>query len=291
MTKFTFPYRGTYFSPATMADRSESFARLHERRYWSRALKVNDALVLIQILSDGQVKWHSDTSIDMLEIKQVLDALLYSVPFPSENLDFMPSETLSLFRQHSPLTHIRSTTLFEAVIKAVIRQVVSSRQAQKQIHAFSSQFGKQYLLGGIHYQLFPSAPDLSELSTEDIAKCGIGFKGKIISNIVKEFLCHDLEQRVLSVSPIEGLDILRSVKGIGDWTSRIIICDITGDWSLYPIDDIAVRTWTKKWFPNFSWPQNSKEFKAAWIEYTGSLVGPMTFYTLNISSSISSKQF
>ncbi|MFD5558584.1 hypothetical protein ACFWIA_32725 [Streptomyces sp. NPDC127068] len=57
---------------------------------------------------------------------------------------------------------------------------------------------------------------------------------------------------------------LQEVSGIGPWTAACAAADFTGDYSVYPHGDLAVRTWARKAAPTALLPDDPREFETAW---------------------------
>lgn len=105
--------------------------------------------------------------------------------------------------------------------------------------------------------------------------CGLGYKAPRIPHIAQ-----DLLDKLGSLSSEEAVALLQTVKGIGRWTAGVAICDVRGDWSIYPFEDLAVRTWAARLWPGFHWPQDERAKMLAWQAIHGAYIGHITCYLL-----------
>ena len=97
-----------------------------------------------------------------------------------------------------------------------------------------------------------------EIPLEELVSCGLGFKAKLIKNTITWIKEDGLQERLGNMSAEAAIENLQKMKGIGDWTARIVMCDLSGNWSLYPFDDLAVRTWAARLWPDRNWSSNPR---------------------------------
>jgi|GEM_PF-6544231 len=108
----------------------------------------------------------------------------------------------------------------EAIIKTMIRQVISSQHAKKLFSVFVKTFG--YERGGIF--AFPGPEQLDSLAPYDLKELGFGYKAERICSVL-ETLKRDGEVEV------------DQIKGIGPWSRSILRVESCRDYSLYPFWD------------------------------------------------------
>jgi DNA-3-methyladenine glycosylase II len=131
---------------------------------------------------------------------------------------------------------------FEALIKAVIRQLVHADAARRSISTLICRFGTKDTVDGEDYYSFPSPEALSKASKSDLLKCKVGYKWRLIKKLSKYVVSNDLNMRELQrLSNEEIVEILTENKGIGYWTSRIFLYDGLKRLDAYPIRDISLK--------------------------------------------------
>ena len=207
---------------------------------------------------------------------------------PENALEHLPTRLAQQFIDLAPLVHISSPTLGEALIKGIIRQVISAAQARKVLHQFITSFGSRADYDGLIYYDFPTLETITSLSLEELTgTCGLGFKAKVVKLIAQKLLEENIEQQVLNCSSSdEAILLLQQLKGIGPWTSHITICDFLHDWSQYPFSDLAVRKWAKLLWPEGDWPENEDAFEQAWRQINGAHTGLITSYLLTSGKNV-----
>lgn len=247
---------------------------------WFRLLPYAGAEIDIRVCPSGSVLWHSSVALTNEEVQRHLQRLFLPKPLDDAALTHVPASLASRFLASAPLTHIASASLGEAVIKAVIRQVIAASHARKLIQTLVTHAGSRRERDGDTTYGFPSLEVIAHLAPDDLRLWGFGYKAKLLPRIAHDLLEQQAEEQMGSLSPEEAILFLQRVKGIGRWTAHVAVCDVTGDWSVYPFEDLAVRTWARKLWPERVWPQEEGAFLVTWQEVNGLYTGLITCYLL-----------
>ena len=208
--------------------------------------------------------------------------LLRPFHMPKAALALLPRSLATEFEGMSPLIHIASPTLFEAIIKAVLRQVIRAAHATQLIDRFISSFGHPLATtaDSRHY-LFPTPDQVARVADSRLRELGIGFKAKTIAAVSRAFA--DLPDSFgIGESPEVLMEGLQAIPGVGRWSAGVAVTEFLGTWSAYPIDDLAVRTWAKALWPRVKWPADSEAFARVWIRKTKGHTDVITFYLLTL---------
>lgn len=254
--------------------------RFDAEQSWYRLVEISGMPVTFTVTPAGTVFWRSQASLSATDVHRRLMQLLIPIDLPIEARMPVPTDILARFLAHAPLLHIASASLGEAVIKAVIRQVISAPHAKKLIHQFVARYGPTLHYEGSIYSDFPSLEAMAQMSPDDLRACGSGYKAPLIPRIAQDLLNKQVEKQLDHCSSEEAIALLQTAKGIGRWTACVAICDLWGDWSVYPFEDLAVRTWAARLWSGVSWPRDERAFLHAWQEMHGAYTGPITFYLL-----------
>jgi DNA-3-methyladenine glycosylase II len=135
-----------------------------------------------------------------------------------------------------------SQSPFEALIKAVIRQLIHADSARRSTSMLIQRFGPKEVIDGEKYYGFPSPEMLSKASKNALLKCKVGYKWRLIKKLSKDVASNNLDMSELQrLSDKETIEILTDNKGIGYWTSRIFLYDGLKRLDAYPIYDISLR--------------------------------------------------
>ncbi|MCP4631898.1 MAG: hypothetical protein GY855_03150 [candidate division Zixibacteria bacterium] len=110
----------------------------------------------------------------------------------------------------------------EALVKTVIRQVITVKQAKLLYSSFIKQFGS--MDNGIYY--FPNCEQLKAINIKNLKKLGLGFKA--------DRIYHGL--RMLKRAKIDELD---RIHGIGTWSQKILEVETKKSYSYYPFWDLS----------------------------------------------------
>lgn len=96
--------------------------------------------------------------------------------------------------------------------------------------------------------------------------------------------CQSEQRRWDRLDPIELHDAWLTLPGIGPWSAGAAIADLRNAWQLYPHDDLAVRTWAARAFPDLTIPTDPRLFLRQWTDWGGPAVGTLTVLTLGWSA-------
>ncbi|MFF4442411.1 hypothetical protein [Streptomyces sp. NPDC001621] len=180
------------------------------------------------------------------------------------------------------VTHrLANPWLWDGITTAILRQVVRADQARKVYRAWCSAYGTT--VEGPHGPLSVApAPDLVlDLPDEKFAAVGAKFHRTALLAAAEEYERNHHAWEVLHAAHLAiGLTRLPRV---GPWTAAAAAADYTGDFSVYPHDDLAVRTWAARIAPNYAWPPKKDEaFGPLW---TGWAKGDRTaLHTLTLAT-------
>jgi len=249
---------------------------------WYRLAHIDALPVAIQVTKDGIVSWISPREIETARIQQKVKQLLVPLPLPDGALNHLPADLAHGFAALSPMVHVASESLWEALAKGIIRQVITASQARRVLHQFIIRFGEAYSYNGRAYYNFPTIERLLRCSLDDLSACGLGFKSKTLLNLAYALATDNLESQIRATDLESALKMLQAIKGIGDWTARVALCDFTANWDCHPCD-LAVITWARKYWTTREWPPQAVEFSTSWMQTNGIKTGIITAYLLNFA--------
>lgn len=258
---------------------------------WSSLVETGDSLLPVQVterMTRGghylQVSFYEDidsrdlaSAVDMISRAFCADIDLnrfYLETAIDERLCFFSSELRGL-KPHLSLSP------YEALIKAIIRQLVRAAFARESISLLVREFGRKRKLGQRVFYGFPTPAALAKAKKSDLLRCKVGFKWRLIRQISQDVACGDLDLDDLLRRPDEeDTHILEDYSGIGYWTSRIFLYDGLKRLNSYPIQDISLRRVVSELYfggRTISWAEVDTFFEA-WREWTGILVTYMFGY-------------
>jgi 3-methyladenine DNA glycosylase/8-oxoguanine DNA glycosylase len=249
---------------------------------WRRSITIEHNIVALAVSPDGVVSWRSQNPVQSDCVRKKLSLLLVPLPLPTAVDAVLPANIADFFRLRAPLVHIASETLWEALVKGIIRQVITASQAKKVLHRFITWFGEKTDYDGDLYYTFPTPKAIIHTSFDDLHACGLGFKAKTISHLARIYSEQiNLEHTVRTASAEEVLKTLQAIKGIGDWTARVACCDLTARWEIHPYDQ-AVRYWTRHCLAAVTpaWETQEKAFQAQFYTSFGPYAKEVVAYLL-----------
>ncbi|MFF5291903.1 hypothetical protein [Paractinoplanes globisporus] len=173
---------------------------------------------------------------------------------------------------------VRNADLWDAIGTAVIRQVVRAGQARDMYQLFCQLHGESLISAAGSGFLFPDAEKVAGLAREAFDEAGMAFKRPALQAAAAAYLAHGPQWRAMQGSDLVAA--LQAVPRIGPWTAGAAVADFTGDFSLYPYTDLAVRTWARRAAPDIEWPSDEAAFGSVWRDLAGDRLSDLTLLTL-----------
>ncbi|MBR2997524.1 MAG: hypothetical protein IKF37_00415 [Bacilli bacterium] len=165
----------------------------------------------------------------------------------------------------------------EVIISYILSQNNRVPQIKKTLDNISKEVGEKVIFNDKEYYLFPSLDNLKKLSIEDFRNLKCGFRDKYLY----EFIHSDFDINSLdNMNSKDALDILISMKGIGEKVASCILLFGYHRFDVFPID-----TWVKKYMKdeyNIDTVKDIREFsKSRYKEYSGLVIQYMFNYKRN----------
>jgi DNA-3-methyladenine glycosylase II len=171
--------------------------------------------------------------------------------------------------------------LWDAITTAILRQVVRAEQARKLYRKWCEHYGT--VVEGPHGKLTvaPTPEQVLELADHQFADIGAKFHRSALQAAAENYEKHGLHWLDMNVDDLTAA--LVNIPRIGPWTAAAAACDYTGDFSIYPHDDLAVRTWAARIAPSYPWPgKKDKGFGPLWTGWAGT--DRTALHTLTLST-------
>ncbi|MFF3747513.1 DNA glycosylase family protein [Streptomyces kronopolitis] len=205
--------------------------------------------------------------------------------FPTTDPTLLPDAAPAALRQglhRLGSTHrLANPWLWDAITTAILRQVVRAEQARKLYRTWCRTHGTT--VTGPHgaLALAPSAGDVLALADEQFADVGAKFHRTALQAAAALYDRHHAEWARLQAHDLATA--LVRIPRIGPWTAAAAAADFTGDFSIYPHDDLAVRTWAAQIAPDYPWPgKKDKSFGPMWTGWAGT--DHTSLHTLTLST-------
>lgn len=171
--------------------------------------------------------------------------------------------------------------LWDAISTAILRQVVRADQARKLYRTWCSSFGTTVPGPFAELAVAPAPANVLALANEEFASAGAKFHRTALQAAATAYQQHHTEWERLD--PADLVTALTGIPRIGPWTAAAAAADFTGDFSIYPHDDLAVRTWAAEIAPDYPWPdKKNKAFGPIWTGWAGT--DRTALHTLTLST-------
>lgn len=222
-------------------------------------------------------------SMPRLEVRPVAGDLTGPVPVvdtytPDALGSAVPRALAEALTARGPVQRVRTPSLWEALGTAIIRQVIRADQARLMYERFCSAHGRP--LGGAP-SAFPSPRYVLDLIEQDFTELGMKFKARPLRAAAEAFVEYGAKWQGLK--PDLLVDEVQAVPRIGPWTAGAAVADFTGDFSLYPYGDMAVRKWVSTAAPGIDWPDDEATFAAQWRSFASTRAELSTLTVLTLA--------
>ncbi|SEO55368.1 DNA glycosylase family protein [Actinacidiphila rubida] len=155
-----------------------------------------------------------------------------------------------------------SPTLWEAITSGLLRRIIRAEQAKALYHQWASAYGPAFTTPAGTMHTVPGPDVVLALGDEEFRAVGALLHRRALPAAATAYLEHRDLWAELSADDL--VKALQEVSGIGPWTAACAAADFTGDYSVYPHGDLAVRTWAAKAAPSTPHTDDPKAFEAQW---------------------------
>jgi DNA-3-methyladenine glycosylase II len=265
--------------------------RRSENGRFRQVIRVNGKLFLATVEAAGTVdkpKVHvelkSDSEITAEDKKTASEAVnaLFSLdvdlkPFYEtvKNDQVMAAVTRKLWGLKSPTT----STVFEALVDAIVEQQISIKVAHTIEARITKKFGAVLDLEGDVYYVHPTPQRLAAVSTEELRQCGLSFRKaeyiKGAATLIAEGKL-DLENFRSYESSEQIIKELDAVRGIGVWTAEFTMLRGMQRLEALPADDLGLRRVISRYYCDGKIVQSSEARRIA--ENWGNWKGLAAYY-------------
>ncbi|MFE0645930.1 hypothetical protein ACFW2Y_30630 [Streptomyces sp. NPDC058877] len=195
----------------------------------------------------------------------------------------VPAELRAGLADLGTVVRLANPSLWDAVTTAILRQIVRAQQARVLYQRWSRSHGTSVTANGLTRHVVPSPEYVLGLDDEAFAAVGAKLHRPKLRAAAAAILAHGDEWAQLSPAPLAAA--LTTISGIGPWTAHAAAADFTGDFTVYPHSDLAVRTWAAKIAPSQDWPladKTGRSFEKHWRRQAGP--APTDLHTLTLTT-------
>ncbi|WP_240634105.1 MULTISPECIES: hypothetical protein [Streptomyces] len=154
-------------------------------------------------------------------------------------------------------------------------------QARKLYRAWCRAFGTDVDGPFGELAVAPTHTEVLTLADEEFAGVGAKFHHTALHAAATHYQQHHSTWERMDAAHL--VTALTGIPRIGPWTAAAAAADFTGDFSIYPHDDLSVRTWAAQIAPAHPWPdKKDKAFGPLWTGWAGT--DRTALHTLTLST-------
>jgi DNA-3-methyladenine glycosylase II len=242
-------------SAKIFSEGDEQIAKYTGGKYW-QVLRVNEKLMLVVIRSIGttdkpelKIELKSDKRILEKDKKVAKDLIcsLFNLKFDL-NLFYRTVKNdkviTKLIERLNGLKCGTTPTVFEALVCSIIEQQISLSVALNMEKRLVKKFGDILRFDNEIYYAFPSPEKLAFGTIEQLRACGLSSKkAEYIRDISRSIADGKLELEKFK-SYKKDKDIIKElckIRGIGIWTTELMMVRGMSKWDAIPADDLGLR--------------------------------------------------
>jgi len=217
-------------------------------RFFTRIYEIDGVRVPIVIEQDrpGEQLSVSHPSVDVSKSKAeklLKDVLGLKVQMKNATAILSKDPLLSSVATHvSGIQPYLSPTVYEALLKTIIQQQISYRAANVLTKRMILQLSQKMNYKGRTIYAFPEPDAISTYGLDGLREFGFGYKAEYIYSVNKLVRENSLDTEALKSLPYaEVTEILKPIRGIGEWTIRTLAIAGLGNFTVFPCDDLGVR--------------------------------------------------
>ncbi len=266
----------------------EPMPEVYEHGAWKRAINTEgNKLIPLELQSTGsvdkpkiEVKFFQPISKqEKKELEKKLDELFSFSQDLASLYSFMDVDPIlnKLKQQFYGLkAGSIGTSVFEHIVKSIIQQQISIRVAFSITNKMVINFGQKIIAENSTYYDFPTPIRFSEISLEEIQRCGVSWtKAECIKEIAEKTVNGEFDPESLRLFSNEQiLQELTKFCGIGVWTAEMVLSAGLKRDTTVPAGDLGVRRTVSKLYSKKEILKESEIRKIAkgWGEFTKDIV-------------------
>jgi DNA-3-methyladenine glycosylase II len=133
-------------------------------------------------------------------------------------------------------------SLHEAIVKSIIQQQISYRSANVVTRRMILSLSRKRVFNNVELYAFPSPARIVDCGLDGLGEFGIGYRTEYVHRISSLVASGDLDLKSLEGGSFaEVMEVLGSIRGIGEWTVKVAMIAGFGDLTVFPYDDLSIQ--------------------------------------------------
>jgi len=175
------------------------------------------------------------------------------------------------------LIRIATPTLWDSLAVTILRHAVQAGKAQHSIKKLREHMGEKVTHDGGTYYLMPTPQRMLDATDAQLNRLGLFFFKSALKAAAAWCLNTDIDLQ--TVSHEELFHDLLMIPRVGPWTAGVVVCDVTNDFSYYPLDDRTIFSRVRELSAN-DWPADRHRFADEWRRQAGDNLSSYTTMVL-----------
>ncbi|MGW6849007.1 hypothetical protein ACWGCK_09625 [Streptomyces virginiae] len=200
-----------------------------------------------------------------------------AIMLPREREQDRLAQTLA---QLGTVARLTTPDLWDSITSAIFHHFGRAKQGAALYRRWCATFGRSHDTFAGPLAMPPTAATVLHLSDQGFDAIRLRFYKPLLRAAARAYV--DNAEEWVTLEPDRLLKALCEVRRLGAWTAAAAVADYTGDFSLYPHADRALRTRARRAQPDLDLPQDDAAFIALWRSWAPDRVElhTLTLFTL-----------
>lgn len=198
---------------------------------------------ILKIENSGSIKSHQNFKTDFFRKSDDIEKIIKSIS--------KDPTTKKAVKKYLGL-RLLDQDPFQCLISFIVSSNSNIQKIKINLDNLSKKFGKRVEFDNQEFFLFPEPQSIANASTNEILKCGIGYRSKFIKEAAKMIVSKKIDLKNLKkANYLEAKQNICSIPGVGNKVADCIMLFSLNKLEAFPLDRWMIRILEKYFFNEF----------------------------------------
>lgn len=198
---------------------------------------------ILKIENSGSIKSHQNFKTDFFRKNDDIEKIIKSIS--------KDPTTKKAVKKYLGL-RLLDQDPFQCLISFIVSSNSNIQKIKINLDNLSKKFGKRVEFDNQEFFLFPEPQSIANASTNEILKCGIGYRSKFIKEAAKMIVSKKIDLKNLKkANYLEAKQNICSIPGVGNKVADCIMLFSLNKLEAFPLDRWMIRILEKYFFNEF----------------------------------------
>ena len=198
---------------------------------------------ILKISNSGSIKSYQNIKIDFFRKKDNMEEIIKSIS--------KDNTTKKAVKKYLGLRLLEQDP-FQCLISFIVSSNSNIQKIKSSLEKLCKKFGRRVVFDKQEFFLFPKPEKIASASTDEILKCGVGYRSKFIKEAAKMIFSKEIDFKSLKKSNyFETKENICSIPGVGNKVADCIMLFSLNKLEAFPLDRWMIRILEKYYFNEF----------------------------------------